>query len=192
MAGSRILSSDQEKKSIENALVGEIAQRAIRQGVVDTPKDVIVRDILPLTDLGGSTTNATSASYGFTSESWRVDLRTYQQDGSTASAANAYNLVAKVNMNKEKVIGFAGIRKAGEDMVSAVKWSLGSGAKVKDIWHIDYIPSDGGVMYAENPIIYNFTDSVKIEYYLKSVGISYLQIIGKVSEAKGDLILGAE
>lgn len=192
MAGSRINSLDAERKNIESALIGEVSQRAIRQGVVDHPSEVVVRDILPLTDLGGSTTNATSASYGYVSENWRVDLRTYQQDGSTASAANDYNLVAKVNLNKEKVMGFAGIRKTGEDMVSAVRWSLGSGAKIKDIWQIDYIPYDGGVMYAENPLIFNATNVVKIEYYLKSPGISYLQLIGKTAEAKGDKIIGTE
>lgn len=191
MAGSRILSSDQEKKSIEQAIVGEIATRAVRQGVADNPTEVVVRDILPLTDLGGDTTNSTSASYGFVSENWRVDLRTLQQDGTTASAANAYNLVAKVNLNKEKVMGFAGIRKAGEDMVSAIRWSLGSGAKVKDIWHIDYVP-ENGTMYAENPIIFNATNVIKMEYYLKSPGISFLQIIGKTAEAKGDTIIGTE
>ena len=192
MAGSRILSNENEKRTIESALIGEIAQRAVRQGVVDNPVDVVVRDILPLTDLGGSTTNATSASYGFTSENWRVNLKDYQQDGSTASAANAYNLVVKVNLNKEKVIGFMGVRKAGEDMVSAIRWSLGSGAKIKDIWQIDYLPEDGGVMYAENPIIFNATNVVKMEYYLKSPGISYLQIMGKTAEARSDTIVGTE
>lgn len=191
MAGSRILSSEVEKRTIETALVAELAERAVRQGVVNTPGDVVVRDILPMTDLGGSTTNvATAPSYGFTSEQWRVDLRNYEQDG-TASSANAYNLVAKVNLNKEKTMGFAGIRKNGEDMVSAVRWSLGSGAKIKDIWHIDYLPEDG-TMYAENPIVFNATNELKIEYYLKSPGISFLQIIGKTAEARGDTIVGTE
>lgn len=191
MAGSRILSDDNTKRTIESALIGEIAQRAVRQGVVDNPADVVTRDILPLTDLATGTTGATSSSYGFTSENWRVDLRDYQQDQS-ASSANAYNLVAKVNLNKEKVIGFAGVRKLGEDNVSAIRWSLGSGAKIKDIWQIDYLPEDGGVMYAENPIIFNATNVVKMEYYVKSPGISFLQIIGKTAEARSDTIVGTE
>ena len=191
MAGSRILSNETEKRSIESALIGEIAKRAVRQGVVDNPADVVVRDILPLTDLATGTTGAISSSYGFTSENWRVDLRDYEQD-ETASSANAYNLVAKVNLNKEKVIGFMGVRKTGEDMVSAIRWSLGSGAKIKDIWQIDYVSEDGGVMYAENPIIFNATNVVKMEYYLKSTGISYLQIMGKTAEARSDTIVGTE
>jgi len=191
MAGSRILSNETEKRSIESALIGEIAKRAVRQGVVDNPADVVVRDILPLTDLATGTTGAISSSYGFTSENWRVDLRDYEQD-ETASSANAYNLVAKVNLNKEKVVGFMGVRKTGEDMVSAIRWSLGSGAKIKDIWQIDYVPEDGGVMYAENPIIFNATNVVKMEYYLKSTGISYLQIMGKTAEARSDTIVGTE
>lgn len=192
MAGSRILSNDSTKQTIESALIGELAQRAVRQGVVDNPADVVVRDILPLTDLATGTTGAITSTYGFTSENWRVDLRTYQQDGSTASSANAYNLVVKVNLNKEKVVGFAGVRKLGEDMVSAIRWSLGSGAKIKDIWQIDYLPEDGGVMYAENPIIFNSSNVVKMEYYLKSPGISFLQLIGKTAEARSDTIVGTE
>ena len=191
MAGSRILSNENDKRNIESALIGEIAKRAVRQGVVDNPADVVVRDILPLTDLATGTTGAISSSYGFTSENWRVDLRDYEQD-ETASSANAYNLVAKVNLNKEKVVGFMGVRKTGEDMVSAIRWSLGSGAKIKDIWQIDYVPEDGGVMYAENPIIFNATNVVKMEYYLKSTGISYLQIMGKTAEARSDTIVGTE
>lgn len=191
MAGSRILSMESERKQIEQVLIQELATRAQRQGVVDSATEVVVRDILPLTDLGSGTTNATSASAGFRAEEWRVDLRTVQQDNSTATAANSYNTVVNCNLNKEKVMGFMGVQKFGEDAVAAVRWSLGSGAKIKDIWQLDYVKEDG-TMYAENPIIYNSTNVIKVEYYLKSVAIVQLRLLGKTAEAKGDTILGAE
>lgn len=191
MAGSRILSIDGEKKNLEAVLVQELQRRAVAQGITDSPTEVVIRDMLPLTDLGSATTNATSASGGYRTEEWRADLRTYQYDGSTASSAGAYNTAVNVSLNKEKVIGFIGVRKHGEDAVAAIRWGLGSGAKIKDIWQLDYVPEDG-TMYAENPIIYNSTNVAKIEYYLKAVAIVNLQLLGKTAEAKGDTILGAE
>lgn len=191
MAGSRMLALDGEKKSIESALIGELGQRAVRQGVVDSPTEVVVRDILPLTDLGSGTTNATSASAGYRSEDWSVNLTTYQQDGSTASSKGAYNTVVNCNMNKEKVIGFMGVQQEDQRNVVAIRWSLGSGAKIKDIWQIGHV-EEGGTMYAENPIIYNSTNVAKVEYYINSTTQVRLILLGKTAEAKGDTILGAE
>lgn len=194
MAGSRLISLEQEKKQIEAALIGELAQRAVRQGVVDNPAEVVVRDILPLTDLGSSTTGATSetaANGGYRSEDWSVDLSTYQKGSSTASSSGAYNTVVNCNMNKEKVVGFLGVQQEDQRNVVAIKWSLGSGAKIKDIWQIGHVP-ENGTMYAENPIIYNSTNVAKVEYYINSVGQVRLILLGKTAEAKGDTILGAE
>lgn len=191
MAGSRLISLDQEKKVIESALIGELAQRAVRQGVVDNPAEVVVRDILPLTDLGSGTTGATSATGGYRTEDWSVNLSSVQQDASTASSAGAYNTVINVNLNKEKVVGFVGVQQEDQRNVVAIRWSLGSGAKIKDIWQIGHV-AENGVMYAENPIIYNSTNVAKVEYYINSKTGVRLILLGKTSEAKGDTILGAE
>lgn len=191
MAGSRLLATDGEKKSIEMALIGELAQRAARQGVVDNPAEVVIRDILPLTDLGSGTTGATSATGGYRTEDWSVNLSTYQRDASTASSAGAYNEVVNCNMNKEKVMGFMGVQQEDVRNVVAIRWSLGSGAKIKDIWQIGHV-AENGVMYAENPIIYNSTNVAKIEYYINSRTSVRLILLGKTAEAKGDTILGAE
>ncbi len=191
MAGSRMLAIDSEKKQIESALIGELAQRAVRQGVVDNPAEVVVRDILPLSDLGSGTTGATSATAGYRTDDWSVNLTSVQQDNSTASAANAYNTVINCNMNKEKVVGFMGVQQEDQRNVVAIKWSLGSGAKIKDIWQIGHVP-ENGTMYAENPIIYNSTNVAKVEYYPQSRTQVRLILLGKTAEAKGDTILGAE
>lgn len=191
MAGSRMLAIDGEKKQIESALIGELAQRAVRQGVVDNPAEVVVRDILPLTDLGSGTTGATSATGGYRSEDWSINLTSYQQDASTASSAGAYNTVVNVSLNKEKVVGFMGIQQEDQRNVVAIRWSLGSGAKIKDIWQVGHVV-EGGVMYAENPIIYNSTNVAKVEYYINSKTAVRLILLGKTAEAKGDTILGAE
>ncbi len=186
-----MLAIDSEKKQIESALIGELAQRAVRQGVVDNPAEVVVRDILPLSDLGSGTTGATSATAGYRTDDWSVNLTSVQQDNSTASAANAYNTVINCNMNKEKVVGFMGVQQEDQRNVVAIKWSLGSGAKIKDIWQIGHVP-ENGTMYAENPIIYNSTNVAKVEYYPQSRTQVRLILLGKTAEAKGDTILGAE
>lgn len=191
MAGLILKAMDAEIKQREAALNAELVRRAVAQGVVDNAAEAVVRDILPLTDIGGSTTNSTSASGGYRYEEWRADLRTYQQDASTASAANSYNTVVNCDMNKQKVIGFVGVAKKGEDSVAAIRFSLGSGTKIKDIWQIGGAPEDA-IIYAENPILYNSTNKVKIEFYLKSVAIVYHQLIGKAAEPKGNTIIGAE
>lgn len=180
-----------DQKRYENALVQELTKRAVSQGIVDTADELVIRDILPLTDLAGTTTGATSSSNGFTDEVWRVDLRSYQRDGSTASAANAYNIVTNVDLNQKKLVGFLGIEKRGdEDPVSAVRFSLG-GTKIKDIWNIEGVQLDE-TYWGENPMIYNGTNTVKIEYYLKSPAIVYHRLVGKTAEPKGDVILGAD
>jgi len=191
MPGAVLVPIEADKKRYENALVQELTKRAVSQGVVDTPAELVVRDILPLSDLGGSTTGATSASAGYRTEEWMVNLLSYQQDGSTASAAGSYNTVVNVDLNKQKVIGILGVQKRGEDRVPAVRFSLGSGAKIKDIWQIDGVP-ENGLYWAENPAIYNSTNTMKIEYYLSSVGVVQHVLVGKTAEAKGDTILGAE
>jgi hypothetical protein len=191
MAGSRLLAMDSEKKTIESALIGELSQRAVRQGVVDTSSEVVVRDILPLTDLGGTSTGSTSATGGYRTEDWSVNLSSVQRNASTASSAGAYNEVVNCNMNKEKVIGFVGIQQEDQRNVVAIRWSLGSGAKIKDIWQVGHV-AEGGVMYAENPIIYNSTNVAKVEYYINSRTSVRMILLGKTAEAKGDTILGAE
>lgn len=197
MAGQVIIGLEQDQKRYENALVLELTKRIVSQGIVDSASGVVVRDILPLTDLGGSTTGSTSASYGYTSEIWRADLRTYQQDGSTAVAANAYNTVVNVDLKQNKVIGVLGVAKRGnEDPVSVVKFSLSS-TKIKDVWDIESVHSGGDnekgeIYWAENPMIYNGTNTMKVDFYLKSPAIVYHRLVGKTAEPRGNVILGTE
>lgn len=191
MAGLILKAMDVEIKQREVGLADLLLKKAHEQGVVDHPNEGVVRDILPLTDLGGTTTGASSASGGFRTEEWRVDMRTYQRDASTAVSSGAYNEVVNVDLNKSKVLGFVGVKKNGEDAVATIRFSLGSGTKIKDIWQLDSVPEEGSA-YAENPIIYNATHKAKVEYYLKSPAIIYHQLIGKIAEPRGNVILGAE
>jgi hypothetical protein len=191
MAGSLLYTTETETKNREIALNSVLTQKALSQGIVDSPTEVVVRDVLPMTDMGGSTTGATSATSGYRYDEWRIDMRSFQRDGSTAVVTGGYNEAVNVNLNKEKVVGFIGAKKNGEDAVAAIKFSLGSGAKIKDIWQIGHA-TENGSMYADNPILFNSTNTMKIEYLLKSPAIVYLMLLGKIAEAKGDTILGAE
>ena len=181
--GLLTIHTDDELKGKEEDMVAELTRRAVSQGVVDSADQVIVRDILPNTDFAG-----VAAGGGYLYEMWRADMTTLRQDASTASAANTYNEVISTDLDKEKLIGILGIKK-GEDMVAAVKFSLGTGVKIKDIWQIDSIPDDS-IGLAREPLIYNCTNKIVVDYYLKNTGVIELELIGKTCEAIGDTIIG--
>jgi len=182
--GLLTIHTDDELKGKEEDMVAELTRRAVSQGVVDSADQVIVRDILPNTDFAG-----VAAGGGYLYEMWRADMTLLKQDAVTASAANSYNEAISTDLDKEKLIGILGIKKKGEDMVAAVKFSLGTGVKIKDIWQIDMIPDDE-IGLAREPLIYNCTNKIVVDYYLKNRGIVEIELIGKCAEAIGDTIIG--
>ena len=182
--GLLTIHTDDELKGKEEDMVAELTRRAVSQGVVDSADQVIVRDILPNTDFAG-----VAAGGGYLYEMWRADMTSLRQDASTASAANTYNEAISTDLDKEKLIGILGVKKKGEDMVAAVKFSLGTGVKIKDIWQIDSI-ADDSIGLAREPLIYNCTNKIVVDYYLKNRGIVELELIGKTCEAIGDTIIG--
>lgn len=191
MAGQILIPLESDKKRYENALVQELTKRAVSQGVVDSAQELVVRDILPLTDLGGTgNTGATSATYAYRKDYWSADFKTYDQAG-TAISVPGYVTAISIDLNKQKIIGVLGIKARGEQNVAAVKYSLGSGAKIKDIWQIEGVDV-GETYWAENPAIYNCTNTMKVEYYLAAGCAVQHVLVGKTAEAKGDTILGAD
>lgn len=192
MAGQILIPLESDKKRYENALVQELTKRAVSQGVVDSAMELVVRDILPLTDLGGAgtTTGQSSATYGYRKEYWSADFRTSDANG-TAVSTPGYVTAIQVDLNKQKVVGILGVRIRGEPNVAAMKYSLGSGAKIKDIWQLEGVGVDE-TYWAENPAIYNSTNVMKVEYYLAAGAAVQHVLVGKSAEAKGDTILGAD
>lgn len=184
--GILVAETTEELKGKEADLIAELKRRAVSQGIVDSVDQVVVRDILPYTDFSG-----TASGGGYLTNAWRADLRTYQQNASTAAAAGAYNEVISKDLGKEKIIGILGVQKFGEDLVSAVRFSLGTGVKIKDIWSIESVAANGRGL-ALDPLIYDATNKIVVDYYLKNTGIVNICLLGKVAEAVGDTIIGGQ
>jgi len=184
----------EEKKAIETDVVTELKRRAIAQKIVASEADLVVRDILPETDLG------------LTSEEWI-------QSG----VAGIYTLVISGRNPENKVWGIYGVKNEHVTAVSgpvkpsaanlsgghaaippviAIKWGLGAGAaKVKDIWHLQRMYVQNDEVYTDQPVIYNKKELFTI-YMLARVNASgadgHLILLGKVAEPKGETIMGAE
>lgn len=189
MPGLLIVHLDDEVRSIQRSLDEELIARAVAQKVGDSEEDLIVRDGLPLTDFATTTTGASSSSTGYTNESWFIDMSTYQRDGSTASAVASYNEAINVNLDKQKVVGIFGVKKGYVDNVAAVKFGFPGGVQVKDIWQIDHLdPGEDG--YTETPIIFDSSNKMQVQYYLKTLGGVDLKLYTRVCEVVGDTIMG--
>jgi len=180
---------DEEIRTKQEELDRELIQRAVDQKVADTEDQVLVRDALPKTDFGGTTTNSTTVTSGYTKESWFIDMTTYQRDGSTASVAGDYNEAINVDLDKQKVVGFLGVKKHTMNNVSAVKFGIATGVQIKDIWQVDFVDL-GKSAYADTPIVYDSTNKVYILYYLTTRAPVDIRLLSRVAEAVGDTIMG--
>ena len=157
----------EEKRRIEEELKDELKRRALEQGVVTSEDDLVIRDLLPKTDLGA------------TNEVWTQTL----------SSGNAYNNTYTPSASDKKVIGIYGVKnKATSPLTTAIKFSVGSGgAIVKDIWEIE------SVMLEENtegiatmPIIYDKNETITIAQYASGTGTDGIILLGLVAEPKGE------
>ena len=189
MPGLLIVHLDDEIRSIQDSLDEELKARAVAQKVGDSEEDLIVRDGLPLTDFATTTTGASSSSTGYTTESWFIDMTTYQRDGSTSASAGAYNEAINVNLDKQKVVGVLGVMKGSIDNVAAIKFGFPGGVQVKDIWQIDHLaPGESG--FTKTPIIFDSSNKMQVSYYLKTLGPVDLKLYTRVCEVVGDTIMG--
>lgn len=162
--------------ALQKALENEVIRRAAAEKVTKSEEETVTRDILPKTDFAGS----------WGAEEWWYDL--------SSGTINDYNqVVANVDLDREKVIGIFGVKKRGEDIVSALKFKRGD-AETIDIWQLNAV-DEGGIAVVEsvdNAIIYNSRDKVNIYDYISEVGVAGIVLLGKVAEKKGKNISGAK
>lgn len=189
MPGLLVVYLDDEIRAKQTDLDNELIDRGVDQRVADSADNLVVRDGLPLTDFGGTTTGSSSATSGYRKESWFIDMTTYQRDGSTASSAGAYNEAINVDLNKKKVVGIMGVKKGSIDNVSAIKLGLPGGVQTKDVWQIDFL-APGQVAFAETPIIFDSGNKMQVQYFLKTPGPVDLVLYTRVCERVGDNIMG--
>lgn len=160
--------------ALQKALEAEVIRRAVASKVTKSVEETLTRDILPLTD------------FAWGAEEWWYNL--------SAGAINTYNqVVANVDLDREKVIGIFGVKKRGEDIVSALKFKRGD-AETIDVWQLNAIGESeiAVVESVDNAIIYNSRDKVNIYDYISAVGVAGMVLLGKVAEKKGKTVSGAK
>lgn len=162
--------------ALQKALEDELVRRAVAEKVTKSAEETLTRDILPKTDFAGS----------WGAEEWWYDL--------SSGTINTHNqVVANVDLDREKIIGIFGVKKRGEDIVSALKFKRGD-AETIDVWQLNAI-GEGEIAVVEsvdNAIIYNSRDKVNIYDYISEVGVAGIVLLGKVAEKKGKTVSGAK
>ncbi|MEM2661599.1 MAG: hypothetical protein QXS74_09800 [Nitrososphaeria archaeon] len=161
-----------EIQARREALARELVKRMVTKGIVKSPNEVAIRDILPKTDLG------------YPYEYW----------ASPAIAQYTYTPVVSQRLPANKMIGFYGVQdlKGGLDtgLVSVIRFKIGPGAaRVLDVWQIQKIETEKEkVGISEKDIIYENQDYMTIEFYGIDTGISTVALLGLVAEPKGEVV----
>ncbi len=158
----------QQIRAIEEEVKRRLVEKAVAQkiGGVVSAKDVVVRDILPSTDLG------------FTNEVWEE----------TISTANSWTTLVNTTVSSDKCYMFFGVKNVNASpKIVALKFS--KGAVVKDIWHFQDMLTEPTVEAISDILIfYGKEEPMKIEYYAQATGTDNLIIRGFVAEPRGKRI----
>ena len=202
MAGLTVLPKAQARGLLA-ALEEELLRRAEEQKI----EDPIVRDILPLTDLG--------LTYGYPFahlpkfEAWTFYLQDY-----VGSGWEGWTKVGAVDL-KGKIIGFIGAKSRASvglpfptATTPAVKFALGGphlkpttqwqadrqgASEIKDIWQLESAETEKNkALYTMSPIIYNSGDRLTLFMYLPTYpGTSayHLELLGKTCESRGETVV---
>jgi len=161
----------QEIRSLERAVEAELLRLGVEEGL-GKPEELIVRDLLPKTDLG------------FTNEEWVESV----------SAYGWARCISSIENDKEQLVAIYGVANLNPNPLTlAVKFTLGPGdAKVKDIWQIEqiYTNSERPEGYAKDYIIYHAPDTWSVFQYGKEAGTDRLVYYAKIVEKKGRTIMG--
>jgi hypothetical protein len=156
-------------RTLEERIKAYLKSLAVRKGIVASADQVVVRDILPYTDLG------------FTNEDWSESL----------GSANAWNTVVDMRIPEKKIIAFYGVRNIGSTpKTTAIKFALGpGGAKTKDIVFIENLEkTEEKEAIFSTPILYEDGQYAYIQQYAKTTGTDKLVYLGFVAEPKGEII----
>jgi len=158
---------------MERAIEELLKSEAVEQKIASKREAVVVRDLLPKTDLS------------WNKEAWMYDL--------TSGTVESYNTVVNnVDLDKKKIIAFWGVKMRGDPVVSAVKFMRG-GSETIDIWEIEYL-SDGElgiISNVEDVVLYHAQDKVNVQYYLVAQGVAQIVLRGKVAEKKDTTVSGS-
>jgi hypothetical protein len=161
----------EEIKSLQDATDSYLINRAIETKIATSPSDLIVRDLLPGTDLNGTS-----------GEVWVQVCSAYQ-----------YNTAYSGKNPSTKMFAIFGVKnKNATPRTAALRFKVGAGgAKVKDIWQIEqaYLESNTAV-FTSDPIKYEKQETFVIENYGVTSGEDGVILLGRVVEPRNETITG--
>jgi len=157
--------SPSEIAGIRNDAVRAVS-RIVAQELKKSLKDLVVRDILPATDLD------------YTNETWTE---------TTGATENVYETMSTGNLGADRWIGFYGVKVEGELSVSLIRFTSGGGQRA--VWNLQNLSAvDGGDLLGFTPSVVVLTpnSSYTIERYVRlSSSPANIVLKGFVVEARG-------
>jgi len=160
--------SNEKIDAIRNQLKQLVASAVRQKGYVE----VLVRDILPTSDLGVGT-----------NEEWKF---------TGLVAGNNANAVSKT-LPDDTAIAFYGVRfLSPTPKITAIRFKEGD-AKIKMVFQLQagYTEEEKEVIF-EEPIFYEPTSSIKIDVISASAGDDSVMLLGVLAERKGKTAIGTK
>jgi hypothetical protein len=162
--------TEAELKSLVEATDQYLIQKALEKKVGASPDDLVVRDILPGTDLNN-----------MSGEVWNQHLSAY-----------LWTMNYSGKNPDTKIFGIFGYKnKSANPHTVAIRFKVGAGgAKIKDIWHVEQAQTEENTaVYSKNTIIYMDDETFVIEFYGDANTTDERGILlGRVVEPKGEII----
>jgi len=158
-----------EIQARREALKRKLAAIALKKGIVTSPDELAIRDILPATDLG------------FSAEKWAT----------ATLPSGAYTAVVDMRLPANKLVGFYGVQDlTSSPVTSVIRFKIGPGkARVLDVWQIEATQTEKEkIGISENDVIYENQEYATVEYYNFTTGVSNVVLLGIVAEPKGEVV----
>ena len=159
-----------ERKAKEQALINVALSEASKLTKL-APSELVVRDILPSTDLG------------LTNEVWEASI----------TAANDWNNWIDVTLEDFRTVAIVGIVVLSPDPITtAIRFGIGAGpTKVIDVIQYESIlnTQEAVVGYLDKPIVYRPESYMNVDLYGKSTGTEQIVLKGVTIEPSGKVMV---
>lgn len=161
----------EEVRALQETTDAWLIRRAVEKKIATKPGDLLVRDLLPSTDLNG-----------LSGEVW-----------AQACTAYTYAMCYSGNNPDTKIFALIGVKnKYATPRTAALRFKAGAGgAVVKDIWQIEQgMLEENTAVFTKDPIKYENAETFVIENYGISTGNDGVIFLGRVCEPRGETIVG--
>jgi len=163
---------DEQIRRIQDTLRAKLLEKAV-PAIAKTKEEIVVRNILPKTDLG------------YTNEEWK-----------TATLASGVNTVITISPLEDKVLGIYGIRYlADTGLCVTVDFYSGVGkTNFRARWQIKEAITEEDreitVTEVEKSIVYEPGEYVTIDYHMVTTGVARVELLGFLAERKERIVGG--